>query len=123
MTKQDILTYLNSLRKPISEDPLQKWIGSYNSRQIILNKFLRWLYNSDEPDSRKRITPAVMNGVKQLPKKDATTYNNSDLWNETEQALFLKYCPSKRDRCYFAMANDTSARPHELLGLIKGHKL
>ena len=31
--------------------------------------------------------------------------------------LFLKYCPDKRDSCYHAMANDMSARPHELLGL------
>jgi hypothetical protein len=26
MSKQDILLYLNSLRKPISEDPTQRWI-------------------------------------------------------------------------------------------------
>ena len=35
-----------------------------------------------------------------------------------KHAIFLKYCPSKRDRCYHAIANDTSnARPHELLNL------
>src|SRR5262249_17271794 len=27
------------------------------------------------------------------------------------------YCPSKRDRCYHAMANDMSARTHEILNL------
>ena len=54
MTKQDILNYLNSLRKSIHEDETQKWIGSYNVRQIILNKFFRWLYNPDEPNQRKR---------------------------------------------------------------------
>ncbi len=32
MTKQDILSYLHSLRKPTSIDPQQKWIGSYNNR-------------------------------------------------------------------------------------------
>jgi hypothetical protein len=37
MTKQDILNYLNSLRKSIYEDETEKWIGSYNPRQIILN--------------------------------------------------------------------------------------
>jgi hypothetical protein len=49
MAKQDILNFLNSLRKSIFEDESQRWIGSYNVRQIILNKFFRWLYNSDEP--------------------------------------------------------------------------
>ncbi len=30
---------------------------------------------------------------------------------------FLKYCPSKRDQAFHAMAIDTYARPHELLNL------
>ena len=30
MTKQDILDYLNSLRKSTLEDSSQRWIGSYN---------------------------------------------------------------------------------------------
>jgi hypothetical protein len=32
MTKQDILSYLNGLRKPKEEDPQQKWIVPYNNR-------------------------------------------------------------------------------------------
>ena len=38
MTKHDILNFLNKLRKPAVEDPMSKWIGSYNVRQIILTK-------------------------------------------------------------------------------------
>jgi integrase len=117
MTKQDILNYLNSLRKSILEDESQRWIGSYNARQIILNKFFRWLYNSDEPNQRKRTTPKIMNGIKQLSRKEKTLYKNSDLWISEEHAIFLKYCPSKRDKAFHAIANDTSARPHELLNL------
>lgn len=49
-TKQDILSYLDSLRRPLSEDTNRKWIGSYNFRQMILNKFFRWLHNPDEYD-------------------------------------------------------------------------
>jgi hypothetical protein len=66
MTKQDIIDYLNSLRKSESMDPTHKWIGSYNARQMILMKFFRWLYNPDEPDQRKRITPPCMQGIKRL---------------------------------------------------------
>jgi hypothetical protein len=40
MTKQDILGYLNSLRKPTTIDPQQKWIGSYNNRLRYYAKFL-----------------------------------------------------------------------------------
>jgi hypothetical protein len=31
--------------------------------------------------------------------------------------LLLKYCPSKRDKCYHAISRDSSARPHEILKL------
>jgi uncharacterized protein YihD (DUF1040 family) len=34
MTRDDILLYLDSCRKPENEDPLHKWIGTYNIRRI-----------------------------------------------------------------------------------------
>ncbi len=39
------------------------------------------------------------------------------MWEQREHHVFLKYCPSIRDRCYHALANDMSARPHEILNL------
>ena len=117
MTKYDILDFLNTRRKSILEDPYQKWIGSYNGRQIVLNKFFRWLYNPDEPDQRNRETPSCMVGIKKLPRKEITSYKPSDLWESREHAIFLKYCPNIRDCCYHAMAVDMSARPSEILNL------
>ena len=117
MTKEDILDYLNSLRKPSSIDPTHKSIGTWNARQMLFLKFFRWLYNPDEPDIRKRETPECMKGIKQLPRKETSPYEPDDMWTIEEHAVFLRYCPSIRDRCYHAMANDTSARPHELLNL------
>jgi integrase len=58
-----------------------------------------------------------MIGIKKLPKKDISSYKPSDLWASREHAIFLKYCPSIRDRCYHAMAVDMSARPSEILNL------
>ncbi len=40
MTKQDILDYLNSLKKPLSDDPKHSSIGTYNGRQMVFLKFL-----------------------------------------------------------------------------------
>jgi len=117
MTKDDILEFLNSLRKPSDKDPTHKWIGSYNGRQTILLKFFKWLYNSNEPDNRKRLTPSCMQGIKRLTRKEKTSYEPGDIWEDRDHIIFLKYCPYKRDRCYHAMANDMSARPHEILGL------
>jgi integrase/recombinase XerD len=56
-------------------------------------------------------------GINKLPRKMQSRYNPSDIWESREHLIFLKYCPSKRDKCYHAIANDTSARPHELLNL------
>lgn len=72
MIKQDLLNYLNNLRESTHEDETQKWIGSYNARQIILNKFFRWLNNPDKPNQRKRKTktPNIINGIKQLARKE-----------------------------------------------------
>ena len=117
MTKQDIVDYLNSLKKPLSNDPKHKSIGTYNGRQMVFLKFFKWLYNPDEPDHRKRITPPCMIGVKALPRKEKSPYGPEDIWRQEDHALFLKYCNVPRDRCWHAMVHDTSARPHELLNL------
>lgn len=105
------------MRKDESEDPTHKWIGTYNTRHMILSKFFKWLYNQNEMDCKKWILPRCLHGIKPIHRKEKSSYKPSDIWTNEEHALFLKYCPDKRDCCYHAMANDTSARPHELLAL------
>jgi integrase len=117
ISRQDILNYLASLKKPESIDPLHKRIGTYNGRQMILLKFFRWLYNANQSDARRRLTPDCMNGVKRLPRMEKSAYKPSDLWTEDEHEIFLKYCPSPRDKAFHSMAYDTSARPSELLAV------
>ena len=56
-------------------------------------------------------------GIKKLQRKQKTPYNHLDIWDAREHAIFLNYCPDTRDKCYHAMANDMSARPHEILNL------
>jgi hypothetical protein len=51
------------------------------------------------------------------PRKEKTSYKPSDIWEVRKHTVFLKYCPYKRDRCYHALANDMSARPHEIMNL------
>src|SRR3712207_2483420 len=84
---------------------------------MVLSKFFRWFYNKDEYDKEKWTTPDCLQGTKQLRRKEKSSYKPDDIWTSEEHSLFLKYCPEKRDRCYHAMACDTSCRPHELLSL------
>ncbi|MGB6673495.1 MAG: hypothetical protein WBE34_13770, partial [Candidatus Nitrosopolaris sp.] len=81
ITKDDILSYLTSkVNKPASGDSTHKWIGTYNGTQMVFSTFFRWLYNSEEPDTRKRITPPCMKGIKRLPRQEKSPFKPSDLW-------------------------------------------
>jgi integrase len=117
MTREDVVSYLDSLRKPEDSDPYHKWIGTYNLRSVYFLRFFKWLYYpSMEP--KKRLKPDVLQNVPQLKRKEISTIKPSDLWSaETDDYIFLKYCPSKRDKCYHIVARDSSCRPSEILNL------
>ena len=79
-------------------------------------RFFKWLYNPDiEPDKRPK--PAVIENIPQLKRKEKSIYKPSDLWTQQDDLLFLKFCPSKRDKCYHAISRDSSCRPHEIVKL------
>jgi hypothetical protein len=79
-------------------------------------RFFKWLYSPDiEPDKRPK--PSVMENIPQLRRKEKSIYKPTDLWVEEDDSLFLKYCPSKRIKCYHVVSRDASARPHEILKL------
>jgi integrase/recombinase XerD len=116
LDRKDVLKFLDSLRKSEIADPLHKWIGTYNLYRVHLIRFFKWLYSSDiEP--AKRPKPPVVENIQQLKRKEKSIYNPTDMWTTEDDLLFLKYCPSKRMKCFHMMAKDTSCRPHELLKL------
>ena len=101
LKRSDVIAFLESFRRTETQDPLHKWIGTYNIYRIHLMRFFKWLYN---PDS-------------QLKRKEKSIYKPSDLWTQQDDLLFLKFCPSKRDKCYHAISRDSSCRPHEIVKL------
>jgi len=124
MIQEDILYYLDSNRKPENEDPLHKWIGSYNTKRIVLFRFFKWLYylTSTNPERRNELSiserkPECIMDIPKLKRKETSCYKPSDLWSQEDDLLFLKWVTNKRDRCYHTMARDLSARPHEILNL------
>ena len=116
MTRDDIIGFLDNLRKPESLDPLHKWIGTYNLYNVQLTRFFRWLYSPGiEPDKRQK--PKVIENIPRLKRKEKSIYKPDDLWTNDEDLLFLRYCPSRRIKCYHFIIRDTGCRPHELLKL------
>jgi integrase/recombinase XerD len=124
MTRDDVLLYLDSNRKLENDDPLHKWIGSYNIKRIVLMRFFKWLCYSDiaNPGKRNELSaaerkPECIMDIPQLKRKEISCYKPSDLWSQEDDLLFLKWVTNKRDRCYHTMARDLSSRPHEILNL------
>jgi integrase/recombinase XerD len=124
MTRDDILFYLDKCRKPENQDPLHKWISSYNLKRITLMRFFKWLYYPGivSPKRRNKLSieenkPECIFGIPQLKRKEISCYKPTDLWTQEDDLLFLKWVTNKRDRCYHTMARDLSARPHEILNL------
>jgi uncharacterized protein YihD (DUF1040 family) len=119
MTKDDIICYLDKCRKTENEDPLHKWIGSYNTKLGTLCRFFKWLHYPDieDPKIRSELSaverkPECIMGIKQLKRKEISCYKPSDLWSQEDDLVFLKWVTNKRDGCYHTMARDLSARPH-----------
>jgi integrase/recombinase XerD len=125
MTRDDILLFLDQCRKPENDDPMHKWINSYNSKRSVLLRFFKWLQYrkiTGDPDKRhmlsvKQRKPKCIQDIPRLKRKEISSYKPSDLWTPEDDLLFLKYVTNKRDRCYHTMARDLSARPHEILNL------
>ncbi len=116
ITREDVLSFLDSFRKIESVDPLHKWVGTYNLYRIHLMRFFKWLY-SPNVEYEQRPKPSVVENIHQLKRKERSIYKPTDLWTREDDSLFLKYCPNGRDRCYHTMSRDSACRPHELLKL------
>jgi hypothetical protein len=107
-TRADVLQFLGQFRKDEEEDPSHKWVGTYNLYLIHIIKFFKWLYNPTlEPRARPK--PAVVSNLHKFRRREISGYKPSDMWTPEENLLFLKYCPSPRDRCYHAIQMDIGA--------------
>lgn len=116
LTRADVIAFLDSFRKTEVQDPLHKWIGTYNLFRTYLSRFLKWVHSPDiEPSQRPK--PSVIDNIAKLKRKEKSVYKPYDLWTQQDDLLFLKYCPSKRDRCYHAISRDLSSRPDEIVKL------
>ena len=49
MKREDTIFFLDSLRRADKDDPMHKWIGTYNLYLTVLTRFFKWLYNQLHP--------------------------------------------------------------------------
>lgn len=118
IVRNDILSFLDTFEVSEDIDPNHRWIGAFNNIRMHVMRFIKWLYNPKLPAKvRAKLKPKVIDNIPLKTRRDGELYDATKLWTDEEVALFLKYSKSARDRCYVMMANDASARPHELLNL------
>jgi hypothetical protein len=53
LSQQDIVSFLDSVRKPEPLDPYHEWIGTYNTYFIALLRFFKWLHYPDLQSSNR----------------------------------------------------------------------
>ena len=87
ITREDIIFYLNSLKKSEEIDPLHKWIGTYNSRLRNILRFFKWLY-SPRLAHNQRPRPKLLLNVSQLRRKETSIYKPTDLWTLEDDIVF-----------------------------------
>jgi hypothetical protein len=111
LTREDLLSFLDKFRKTEDKDPLHKWIGTYNLKHEVLRQFFTWL-NDPNIERNHRSRPKIMENIPKFKRKEVSIYMPSNLWTGDDDLLFLRYCPSKRNRCYYTLSRDSSCRPH-----------
>ncbi|HKG87576.1 MAG TPA: hypothetical protein VKA95_04565, partial [Nitrososphaeraceae archaeon] len=97
LTREHIVAFLDSYRKPEQVDPLHKWIGTYNVYRMHMLRFFKWLY-FPAISAGMRQKPPVVDNIPGLRRRETSIYKPTDLWSPADDLLFLKYCPSKRDK-------------------------
>jgi integrase/recombinase XerD len=124
MTREDILLFLDHYRKLENDDPMHKWINTYNSNRSVVLRFFKWLHFPEIGDPKKRDKlsaetkePKCIQDIPKLKRREVSSYKPSDMWTPEDDLLFLKYVTNTRDRCFHMMSRDLSARPHEILNL------
>jgi integrase/recombinase XerD len=112
--REDFEDFQSSKRKNENEDPLHKWVGTYNQFLRSLKPFFKYVYYPDLPP-KERTLPDLIKGINPLKRKEKTCYTASDMWTDEDDETFLKYCEDPLIRLYHMLSRDFSNRPGELL--------
>ncbi len=78
LQREDILNYLDRLRKPESKDPLHKWIGTHELTRICFLRFFKWLHYPNISPSKARPVPAMMQNIPKIRRREQETLASAD---------------------------------------------
>ena len=104
MTRDDILLFLDHYRKLENDEPMHKWINTYNSNRSVMLRFFKWLQYRDvilDPKKRDKLSatnkePKCIQDIPKLKRREVSSYKPSDMWTAEDDLLFLKWVTNKR---------------------------
>ena len=90
--------FLDHYRKLENDDPMHKWINTYNSNRSVVFRFFKWLQYRDvsgDPKKRDKLfttdkEPKCIQDIPKLKRREASSYKPSDMWTAEDDLLFLK---------------------------------
>lgn len=118
ITKKDLLSFLDSKKKTLEDDPDQKWIVTWNDYFSRLNGFFRWDYNKDNDLDRDQWkTHPIFSGIRRKKNKRFSRYNPNEVWSQIELFTVVKYCTSPMVKALLMVMSDIAGRNDELVKL------
>ena len=99
LSREDVLTFLDSFRRPEASDPLHRWIGTYNLYRMHLLRFFKWLYSPDI-ESDKRPKPPIVENIPRLRRKEESIYKPTDLWISEDDFIILEILSIKANEMF-----------------------
>jgi site-specific recombinase XerD len=77
VSRDNIVSFLSTLRKTETDDSNHKWIGTYNLYLITIDTFFKWFYNR-KTEPKERPKPDVLLNIKRLKRKEKSAYKPTE---------------------------------------------
>lgn len=111
--KEEIISFLDTLRKDAAIDPDKKWIRTWNDYLQRIKYFMRWLHNDHSVPASEWQTPAFAL-LKKKKSSRLSPYVESELWELDDLLTIVKYESHKRNKAALTLLWDLNARNHEV---------
>lgn len=112
-TQEDIIRFLDTLRKDTFTDPDRKWIRTWNDYLQRIKYFMRWLHNDAFTPCSDWHTPSFAL-IKKKKSNRLSPYAESELWERDDLLAVVKYESHKRNKAALTLLWDLNARNHEI---------
>jgi integrase/recombinase XerD len=117
--KEQILSFLDTKKKSIEQDPDQRWITTWNHNLTRIRQFFRWLANSHEchNSSESEWKTPIFAQIKEKKSIRKSPYSENQIWEREDLLAVVKYEPEIRNKAILTLLWDLDARNHEITAL------